>query len=136
MGMQIPDTVVTKLNIASTAPSGADAGGIDLTTALTYYNMRPERWLVTATVTTAPSDLTLWGLLAVGNPDDASDDLWGLHNDLYLVIKGGKLGTALAVGTHHFIVKDIGVYARLYFQKSAGTVDVRLTPLLTSKRSS
>lgn len=136
MALQLPDGVITKNGIASTAPSGADANAIDLTVALPQYNMRPERWILTAVVTVAPSDLTIWGLLAAGNQDDATDDLWGLHNDKFLAIKDGKIGTALAVGIHHFIVMDLGVYARLYFQKSAGTVDIRLTPVIKTGRSS
>lgn len=136
MPLQLPDGVITKTAIASTAPSGADVNSIDLTVVLPQYNMRPMTWIVTAVVTVAPSDLTIWGLLAVGDQDDVTADLWGLHNDKYLAIKNGKIATALAVGVHHFIVTDLGVYARLYFQKSAGTVDIRLTPVLKSGRSS
>ncbi len=134
MGMQLPAESFTLTDVPSTAPSGAV--GADLSLQFPEYMMRPDRWLVTATVTVAPSDLTLWGAFAAGVQDSAADDIWGLHNDKYLVIKAGKLATALAVGSHHFIVTDIGIYARLYFQKSAGTVSVTITPISKSARSS
>lgn len=134
MGMQLPAESITAPDIPNTSPSGAV--GIDLSVQLPEYMMRPDKWLVTAVVTVAPSDLTLWGALAAGAALSAADDVWGLHNDKYLVIKNGKIATALPVGSHHFIVCDIGVYARLYFQKSAGTVSVTITPLSKSGRSS
>lgn len=136
MGLQLPDQSITVTGITTAAPSGADAKSIDLSIAYTYDVMRPDKWLVTAVVSSAPSDLFLWGLLAAGVMDDATDDLWGLHNDKYGVIKLGKLGTALAVGTHHFVVEDLGLYARLYFQRSAGAVNVTITPILKSLRGS
>lgn len=134
MGMQLPAESITTSDIPNTSPSGAV--GIDLSLQLPEYMMRPDKWLVTAVVTVAPSDLILWGALAAGVALSAADDVWGLHNDKYGAIKAGKLSSALAVGTHHFIVTDIGVYSRLYFQKSAGTVSVTITPLSKSGRSS
>jgi len=134
MGMQLPAESITASDIPNTSPSGAV--GIDLSLQLPEYMMRPDKWLVTAVVTVAPSDLTLWGALAAGAALSAADDVWGLHNDKYGVIKAGKLGSSLAVGTHHFIVTDIGVYSRLHFQKSAGTVSVTITPISRSARSS
>lgn len=134
MPLQQIEQTASQLNIPSTGASGNV--GIEFRTMLGHREMRPKKWLVTAVVTSAPSDLFIWGALAGGVIDDATDDKWGVHNDKYGRILAGKLGTALAVGTHHFIVEDIGIYTRVYFQKSAGAIDVFLTDILESQRSS
>ena len=131
---QILDAQALQSDIPNTAPSGAV--GIDLSISYPHQTARPTRWLVTVVVTVAPSDLLLYGLVALGAPDDATDDVWALYNDRYGRVVGGKLGTALAIGKHTFVVSDMGVYDRVYFQKSAGTVDVRIAPILESERGS
>jgi len=133
-GKQIIDEFIAQDDIPTAAPSGAV--GIDLSVAYQHHTARPDKWLVQATVSVAPSDLFVWGALAFGSPDDASDDVWAVHNDKYGRVLAGKLGTALAVGSHAFIVTDVGVYARLYFQKSAGTVNVKIAPIYHGKRGS
>lgn len=134
MSMQITGERAAQLAISTGAPTGNV--GIDLSAAYAYQTMRPDKWIVSATVTTATSDLTLWGATALGAIDDSTDDLWGLHNDRYGRILNGKLGAALAVGSHHFIVTDIAIYSRIYFQKSAGNVDVFIIPIFKTDRSS
>lgn len=134
-GMQLADpSPVSILDIPSTAPTSSD--GTDLSATFAYLTMRPAKWLVVAVVTVAPSDLFFWGEVAFGNPDDPTDDKWALHNDRYGRIVGGKLGSALAIGKHSFIVTEMAIYTRVFFQKTAGTVDVHITPIFTSERSS
>ncbi len=84
-------------------------------------------WLATVVVTVAPSNLTIWGALAQGVPEDESDDVWGLHQDSYGSHPLGLIATALPVGTYHFLVEGLGMYSRIYFQKSAGTINVTLS---------
>lgn len=117
---QIPTDLLTALNIPSIAPVG-DVG-VDLKEL--PDTARPTTYLITAVVTAAPSDLTIWGLQALGASGDVASDAWGMFNDKRGRVLSGKLGTALVVGTHHFIVEDLGVFHKLYFQKSAGAIDV------------
>ena len=99
--------------------------------------MRPSRYLVTVVVTVAPSDLFMWGcVMHLGAVNTPADDQWGLHNGRYGVQANGKIGTALAVGTHHIVVTDVGIYTHLFFTKSAGTVDVYVRPIYESTRGS
>jgi hypothetical protein len=130
----IDSAVVSQTAIPTAAPTGNV--GIDLSIAYPQNIMRESKWLVTAVVTGAPSDLFVWGAGMVGNLDDSTDDRWGFHNDKYGRVLNGKLGSALAIGTHHFVVTDIAIYTRLYFQRSAGAVDVFISPIIESKKSS
>lgn len=136
MGMkQQLGAVLTMASIGTDAPSGDDAESIDLT-GNHDGGYRPDQYLVTAVVTSAPSDLFVWGLVMHGSGaiDTPSDDLWGLHNNRYGTQVNGKIGTALAVGTHHFVLKDIGIYTRLYFQRSAGAVAIHVRPIYFAAR--
>lgn len=117
---------LSHLNIAATAPSGA--AGILLNNT-TQGMVRPAKWLVTAIVTVAPSDLFVWGSAPYAVEASAADDEWGLVNDRFGSHPGGKLGTALAIGTHHFVCEDLGLFTQIAFQKSAGTVDVHVRPI-------
>jgi hypothetical protein len=134
MSLQSVAETVSQANIPNAIPSGNV--GIALGSAYPYNTMRPAKWLVTAVVTSAPSDLFIWGALGAGVIADSTDDKWGLHNDKYGRIITGRLGTAIGIGTHHFIVENIACYTRLFFSKSAGSIDVFITPILESKRSS
>jgi len=134
MSLQITAETASQAGLTTGAPSGNV--GILLSSGFNYQAMRPKKWLVTAVVTSAPTDLFIWGAAAAGVIADSSDDRWGLVNDKYGRIVAGKLGTALAVGTHHFVVEDIGVYTRLYFQRTAGAADVFITPINDSKQGS
>jgi hypothetical protein len=135
MCTQILGRVLSALNIGNVAPIPGDVG-IEL--SLGYEgNARPSEYLVTAVVTGAPSDLIMYGcVMHGGGVDTPADDLWGLHNNVYGTQLNGKLGTALVVGTHHFVVKDVGVYTRLFFVKSAGNVDIHIRPILYTGRGS
>lgn len=131
---QVLGTVQSMTGIGTAAPSGGV--GVDLTLFTEAGNMRPSKWLVTAVVTAAPSDLILYGcVMHLNDVDTPADDQWGLHNGKYGQWSNGKIGSALAVGTHHIVVEDLGVYTRLFFVKSAGTVDVYVRPFLESDRS-
>lgn len=113
---------LTQADAAAIAPVGAV--GMDLTS---LPGMVGARWfLATITVTVAASDVFVWGALAQGAPEDETDDIWGLHQDPYRAPLG-KIGTLLPVGVYHVLLEGLGLYPRVYFQKSAGTVDVRLT---------
>lgn len=116
--------------LAPTNLAGGFAPGIQLSEGH-FGMMRPGRYLVTAVVTGGASDLYIYGRVAVGDSDQ-SDDRWGLHNDARGRILNGKLGTALATGTHHFIVEDIGLYGAVFFTKSANSVDVYVHPISSS----
>lgn len=128
--IQEPGELLTALDINSTAPSGADAKSIDLTAL--PGNMKPSSYLITAVVTGGASNLTMWGCSAQGVPNDETDDKWGHINDRYG--NGPQIGTALAVGTHHFIREDLGVFQRLYFQKSANAIDIYVRPIYYGNR--
>lgn len=95
---------------------------------------RPKRHLVTVTITVAPSDVTIWGAIPKGVIDDSTDDAWGKFIDEYGTFAAGKLGTALATGVYHFVITGLGLFSRVYFQKSAGTVDVVLSEILEAGR--
>ncbi len=132
MGKRILGQQIQQLDIPSIAPVG-DVG-IDLT--LFLEAARPRWWHVTVVVTVAPSNLTVWGALAQGVADDLTDDIWGVHQDEYKTIPLGVIATALPVGTYHFITDGLGLYSKLYFQKSAGTIDVTLSEILDAERGS
>lgn len=129
--------VLTESATQSAIPTADPTGnvGIVMRTAFPEGTMRPVKYLVTAVVTGAPTDLFVWGALAAGIIDDATDDVWGRFNDRRGTIVGGKLGSALAIGTHHFVVDDLGVFASIYFQRTAGAVTVVLSPISESKSS-
>lgn len=129
---QILGPVDSMLNIGTGAPSGA--AGIDLT-ATHQGGSRPEKYLVTAVVTGGATDLIMWGLVMfTGDIDTPADDQWGLHNNVYGTQVGGKIGSALPAGTHHFVVKDVGAYTHLFFTKSANSIDVYIRPILYAGR--
>ncbi len=130
MGKRILGQSLTQTNIPSAAPVGAV--GIDL--RLFLEAARPRWWHVTVVVTVAPTDLYVWGALPQGAPDDATDDLWARHQDEFKAFPLGKIATALAPGVYHFITDGLGLYSRVYFQKSAGTVTVTLSEILDADR--
>lgn len=130
---QILGTVQSMLAIGTAAPTGG--AGIDLTLFTEGGNMRPSKWLVTAVVTSAPSDLLLYGLVMhLGDVDTPADDQWGLHTHGHFAVSQGKIGTALAVGTHHIVIEDVGIYTHLFFARSAGAVDIYVRPYIESDR--
>lgn len=90
---------------------------------------RPSIYIVTAVISDAASTIYMWGQRAVGAADNVSDDQWGLFNDKYGTIKLGVLGTTIPTGTHHWIIEDLGVFRAIYFQKSAGNVNVYVQPI-------
>ncbi len=123
------EQVLAQMNIAdtpATLPTGAV--GVDMTDL--PGTLKPSLYLVTAVVTTGVSDLYIYGAVPVGVAEDNTDDQWGFINDKYNRIVAGKLGTALAVGTHHFIVEDLGIYTRVAFKKTANSVDVYVRPIV------
>jgi hypothetical protein len=127
--------VLSMLNIGNTAPVPGDIG-VELVDNHEGA-MRPSEYLITAIVTGAPSDLVMYGVVMhLSDVDTPADDQWGLHNNVYGTQVGGKIGSALPVGTHHFVVKDVGIYTRLFFVKSAGAIDVYVRPILYSGRGS
>lgn len=105
--------------ITNAVPVGAV--GFGLTASLFAHTMKPRKAVVSVTVS-APTTLSLWMLLPIGITGDTSDDVWGLFQDMFGVIKLGVLATALPAGTYHFIIPDIGGFSRLYLQSTAGTV--------------
>lgn len=131
MGLQILGKPQTQAGIPATAPSGAV--GIDML-GFTQGTMRVRQWLITVVVTGGASDVFVWGDVAVGNADDPSDDVWGLHQDEYNTFPLGKIASALPIGTYHFITEGLGLYDRIYFQKSANTVDVTVREIISSER--
>lgn len=106
------------------------AGGVDgvLLTQSHAGLLRPSRYLITAVVTSAPSDLYVYARAAIGSADN-TNDRWGLYNDMFGRVVAGKLGTTLAVGTHHFVLENIGIFSELWFTKSAGAIDVYVHPI-------
>lgn len=126
--------VQSMIGIGTAAP----VAGVGMTLEDTHEGaMRPSKYLLTAIVTVAPSDLFLWGcVMHLNSVDTPADDQWGLHHNVYGTQASGKIGTALAIGTHHIVLKDVGIYTRLFATKSAGTVDVYLRPILYSTRGS
>lgn len=130
--LQIPRRV-TQVNAATGAPTGAV--GIDLTATMPETTARPHKWLATLDVQGGASNVTLWGCLASAVPGDATDDIWGLHNDKRGQIANGVLKTAAPVGRYHIVIEDIGIYSRLYFQNSANTVTVTLSAIYEKART-
>lgn len=110
-------------------PASAPSGNVGVDMNELEDTLRPDLWLVTLVVTTAPSDVYLWGRRAVGAGDDTPDAEWGLINDKYGALKLGKIATGLAVGTHHYFVTYLGVFGRVAGQKSAGTVSLIIQPI-------
>lgn len=118
--------------IGTAAPSG-DVG-IELSQGWPG-GARPTSYLVTAVVTGGASDLFMWGCVRhLGAGDTPADDQWGLHNNRYGTQASGKIGTALAAGTHHIVVEDVGIYTRLFFTKSANNIDIYVRPIQYSGR--
>lgn len=132
MGKRLLGLALSQTDIAAIAPA-VDVG-IDMTSFTGQSKAR--WWLATVVVTVAPSNLTVWGALAQGVPEDATDDVWGLHQDPYGAYPLGLIATALPVGTYHFLIDGLGLYSRVYFQKSAGTVDVILSEVHEAARGS
>lgn len=122
---------VLPFTAAGAAPTGNV--GLVLSTLLPEYTARRVKWLVTVVISGGPATITLWGALGAGVDGDATDDLWGKHNDKYGDITAGVLGTTIADGTHHFVVEDLGIYTRLYVQNSAGTVTGFMSPIMETK---
>lgn len=122
------------IGIGSVAPTGNVGIGLSnpqLGTA------RPSAYIITAVVTVAPSDLIMWGCVVEGVSGDRSDDIWGMFSDKRGNNKQGKIGTALAIGTHHILVEDAGIFAAVFFTKSAGTVDISgIRPVFYANRGS
>lgn len=118
---QMLDTggALTQSVAGSAAPVGDQTGAMDLTTHV--GGMRPTSYLVTVTVSSAPADIVMWGM---------AGGMWGRHNGRYGERSGGVVATALAVGTHHFVIEDAGLYSHVFFTKSAGVVDVRMLPVI------
>ena len=132
MCKQVLGPVQSMATIGTSAPTG-DVG-IELS-AGHEGNMRPSKYLVTAVVTVATTDLFMYGcVMHLGAVDTPNDDQWGLHNNVYGTQINGKIGAGLVVGTHHFVVEDVGVYTRLFFTRSAGAVDVYVRPIYESSR--
>lgn len=132
MGKRILGQGLPQLDIPSADPVG-DVG-IDMT--LFLEASRPRWWHITAVVTVAPSDLIVWGALPQGAPDDLTDDIWGLHQDEFKTFPLGVIAASLPVGTYHFMTDGLGLYSKVYFQKSAGTVDITLSEILDAERGS
>lgn len=79
---------------------------------------RPRWWLLTLEVQSLADDVFLWGALPL--TDDASQDLWGLHQDQYGKIPLGSLGS-LDPGTYQFAVDGLGLYSRVALQVGGAT---------------
>lgn len=91
---------------------------------------RPNSYLLTIVITTGAADVTLWGCVRhLGASDTPADDQWGKHTDRRRAFPQGVLGSALPVGTYHFVLEDVGLYTRLYVQKSANNVACYLRPI-------
>lgn len=122
------------LTLSTNAASAAPTGNVGLDMTGFTGAARPKRWLLTISVTAAASNLTLWGALAAGAKNDATDDTWGVVQDRYKQFPLGVIGTAVPVGTYHFFVDDIGNFSRLYCQNSAGTVTLKVTEIYEMTR--
>ncbi len=110
----IPGVSVSADFSLSVAPSADD--GIDMT--LFTGAMKERRWLLTIDVQFLASDVSLWGAIPFGNPDD-TDDIWGLHQDPYGKIPLGFIGT-LGVGKFQTIVDGLGLYTRCALSVDGG----------------
>jgi len=114
-------------------PTIAPVGAVGMDTSnFSYEASRPGKWLVTVVVAGGPSDVSVWGAY----PDNNGDDIWGLFQDEYAVFPKGKVATALANGTYYYTVWGLGLFAALYFQSSAGTVNVTVSEVLETLRGS
>jgi hypothetical protein len=111
------------------APSTPPTGNVGINMSGLADSLRPTLYLVTIVVSGGASDVTLWGRRAVGQDTATPDAEWGLINDKRGVIKLGKLATALAVGTHHYHVEDLGSFGMIAAQKSANTVVMSIQPI-------
>lgn len=135
MGKRLLGDRHTMNGIGSTAPSGNV--GIDMT--LYLEGARARWWLITVVITGAAATPTVWGALPAGAPDDASDDFWGVLQDEFGTYPKGVLGTALPVGTYHFIIDGPGLFSRVFFTKGSGdggaTVNVHLTEIYDAERA-
>jgi len=132
MGKRLLGTSFPQAAIDTIAPV-ADVG-IDM--MLFDGQSKARWWLITAVVTVAPSNLTVWGALAQGVAEDATDDIWGKYQDPHGTFPLGLIATALPIGTYHFLVEGLGIYSRTYFQGSAGNVDITLTEVHEAERGS
>lgn len=120
--------VTQSLPIQAGAPTSAD--GLDMSTFVGA--VRPRKWLLTIDVTAAAADVFIYGALG-DNDGVTSDNVWGLHNDKYGRFVEGKI-TAPPVGKHHYILEDVGMFARLCL-RSAATATATLTEIYESARS-
>lgn len=126
MPRQIFDKSVDHPTVTTAAPTG-DVG-VNIGTNFVYNTAGWRQVLLTVAISGGASDVKLWVRLTRG-AGDASDDTWGLFQDQYGVVKFGIVATALAVGTYHFMIPDVGGFAALYVQKSANTVTASVTPV-------
>lgn len=111
-----------QVDLGVVAPAGDQAGRIELGDGH-RGGLRPSSYLITAVVSVGASDLIMYGRV---------DGVWGLHSGRYSTTGAqGKIGAALAIGTHHIVVEDVGLYDELFFLKSANTIaSVKVTPIL------
>lgn len=124
---QIPGEVIPTLDTPSTAPTGNVGADLRINS---LGAAKPSLWMITVVITGGASDATLWGAAPAGAAGSSTDDRWGKVSGKRGERPLGVLGAALPVGTYHFFVEDIGVFSRLYVQKSANTMDVYFTPIL------
>lgn len=136
MSSKLQSLDYSELRTMTAAAAGAPSGDVGLEMATGMRGaLRPSLYAITVVVTVAPADVLMYGcIMHLGAVDTPADDQWGLVNDRYKTVVNGVLGTALAIGTHHFVVEDLGIFGRLYFTKSAGTVNVFVRPLIHGGR--
>jgi len=113
--------------ISNAAPVG-DVG-VNVATAMPEETKRWRKVLLEIVVSGGASDVILWTKRSAGVQGDSSDDVWALFNDMFGVIKLGKIATALAVGKYHYIIPDVGGFGALYVQNSANTVTATILPI-------
>lgn len=126
MCRQIFDKTVDHPTVTNSAPTG-DVG-VNIGTSFVYTTAGWRKIVLTITVAGGASNVFLWGRLPAGAAG-AGDDVWGLFQDMFGVVKLGVIATALPVGTYHFTIPDVGPYAALYVQNSANTVTAKITPI-------
>jgi len=121
---------------AGTIGTAVPTGNVGIDMTAFNGTTRAKAWLVTIIVAVATTDITVYGALAQGNIDDSTDDIWGTHQDRHGAYPDGKLGSALAIGTHHRIIDDLGIYSRVAFVASSGaaSVTIKLTEILEAGR--
>lgn len=125
---QLPATSgLVQQTVNTSAPSG-DVG-INLATLMPEENARWRKVILTVTVAGSASNIILWAKRAAGVAGSSADDVWGLFSDMFGNVKLGVVATALPVGTYHFTIPDVGPYAALYVQSSAGTVSATFLPI-------